>query len=60
MPAASTDDRVVPLSDETGVLDVLTRSVLGLRQTVNDLTRLRPLAAASGPAPSHRPEEVAR
>jgi uncharacterized protein (TIGR00730 family) len=36
------DDHIVPLSDEKAVLDVLTRSVFGLWQTVNDLTRLRP------------------
>ena len=33
---------LVPLSDERAVLDILTRSVLGLWETVNDLTRLRP------------------
>jgi uncharacterized protein (TIGR00730 family) len=33
---------LVPLSDERGALDILTRSVLGLWETVNNLTRLRP------------------
>src|SRR5262249_55601770 len=32
----------VPLSDEPGALDILTKSVLGLWETVNNLTRLRP------------------
>jgi uncharacterized protein (TIGR00730 family) len=32
----------IPLSDEKGVLEVLTKSVLGLWDTVNELTRLRP------------------
>src|SRR5262245_60286573 len=32
----------VPLSDEKGTLEILTRSVLGLWETVNNLTRLRP------------------
>lgn len=37
------DDRsLVPLSDEKAVLDILTRSVFGLWDTVNTLTRLRP------------------
>ena len=39
-PAA--DGSLIPLSDERGVLDVLTKSVLGLWDTVNNLTRLRP------------------
>jgi uncharacterized protein (TIGR00730 family) len=38
-PAGET---LVPLSDEKGALDILTRSVLGLWETVNTLTRLRP------------------
>lgn len=33
---------LVPLSDESAALDILTRSVLGLWETVNTLTRLRP------------------
>jgi uncharacterized protein (TIGR00730 family) len=33
---------LVPLSDEKGALDILTKSVLGLWETVNNLTRLRP------------------
>src|SRR5262245_5048280 len=36
------DSTLVPLSDEQGALDILTRSVLGLWETVNTLTRLRP------------------
>lgn len=37
------DDRtLVPLSDEKAVLDILAKSVLGLWDTVNTLTRLRP------------------
>jgi uncharacterized protein (TIGR00730 family) len=36
------DASLVPLSDEKRVLDVLTQSVLGLWETVNNLTRLRP------------------
>jgi uncharacterized protein (TIGR00730 family) len=35
-------DTLVPLSDEKGALEILTRSVLGLWETVNTLTRLRP------------------
>jgi uncharacterized protein (TIGR00730 family) len=35
-------DGAVPLSDEKAVLDILTRSVFGLWDTVNTLTRLRP------------------
>jgi uncharacterized protein (TIGR00730 family) len=33
---------LVPLSDEPAVLDILRQSVLGLWETVNNLTRLRP------------------
>src|SRR5262249_37597142 len=33
---------LVPLSDEKGALEILTRTVLGLWETGNDLTRLRP------------------
>lgn len=36
------DDSFVPLSDEKAVLDILTKSVFGLWDTVNTLTRLRP------------------
>ena len=41
-PTPATDGSIIPLSDERGVLDVLTKSVLGLWDTVNNLTRLRP------------------
>lgn len=42
-PASShSEGDIVPLSDEKRVLEILTRSVLGLWDTVNDLTRLRP------------------
>jgi hypothetical protein len=40
MAGSGTD--LVPLSDEKGALDILTKSVLGLWETVNNLTRLRP------------------
>src|SRR5829696_4720258 len=36
------DSSLVPFSDEKGVLDILSKSVLGLWETVNNLTRLRP------------------
>ena len=36
------DAGLVPLSDEPAVLDILRQSVLGLWETVNNLTRLRP------------------
>jgi len=39
---AATGADLVPLSDEKGALDILTKSVLGLWETVNNLTRLRP------------------
>ena len=39
---ATSDSGLVPLSDEKGALEVLSRSVLGLWETVNTLTRLRP------------------
>src|SRR5690348_11836330 len=39
---APAGDTLVPLSDEKGALEILTRSVLGLWETVNKLTRLRP------------------
>jgi uncharacterized protein (TIGR00730 family) len=44
MPARddTADERLVALSDERAALDILTRSVLGLWETVNNLTRLRP------------------
>jgi uncharacterized protein (TIGR00730 family) len=42
MSSAASDDSTVPLSDEKAVLDILTKSVFGLWNTVNDLTRLRP------------------
>jgi uncharacterized protein (TIGR00730 family) len=37
-----TDGSVVPLSDEQRTLEILTKSVFGLWETVNNLTRLRP------------------
>ncbi|MBX9579108.1 MAG: LOG family protein [Gemmataceae bacterium] len=40
--APTPDDGLVPLSDEKAALDLLSRSVLGLWETVNTLTRLRP------------------
>jgi uncharacterized protein (TIGR00730 family) len=36
------DNSLIPFSDEKGALEVLTKSVLGLWETVNNLTRLRP------------------
>lgn len=36
------DGSTIPLSDERAVLDILTKSVFGLWDTVNTLTRLRP------------------
>lgn len=33
---------LVPLSDEQAALEILSKSVLGLWETVNNLTRLRP------------------
>lgn len=33
---------IIPLSDEKGTLEILTKSVMGLWETVNNLTRLRP------------------
>ena len=41
-PSRTHQDGLVPFSDEKGALDILTRSVLGLWETVNELTRLRP------------------
>src|SRR6478672_8404837 len=40
MPAS--DGLVVPLSDERNALEILTKSVYSLWETVNNLTRLRP------------------
>lgn len=39
---APLDGATVPLSDERAVLDILTKSIFGLWDTVNSLTRLRP------------------
>jgi len=39
---AASGGGVVPLSDESAALDILRRSVVGLWETVNELTRLRP------------------
>ena len=39
---STTDDAEVPLSDEKATLDILIKSVFGLWETVNNLTRLRP------------------
>ena len=36
------DDSTIPLSDERAVVEVLTKSIFGLWDTVNTLTRLRP------------------
>lgn len=36
------DGKLVSLSDEKGAIEILTKSVLGLWETVNQLTRLRP------------------
>src|SRR6187455_282939 len=33
---------LIPLSDEKAALEILTKSVMGLWETVNNLTRLRP------------------
>jgi uncharacterized protein (TIGR00730 family) len=41
-PPTHPDSSLVPFSDEKGVLDILSKSVLGLWETVNNLTRLRP------------------
>lgn len=38
----STNDSVVFLSEERNTLEVLTKSIMGLWETVNNLTRLRP------------------
>lgn len=42
MPAPANDGSVVPLSDEKSALEILTQSVMGLWDTVNNLTHLRP------------------
>jgi uncharacterized protein (TIGR00730 family) len=42
MTSPDAPDGAVPLSDEKAVLDLLTKSVFGLWDTVNTLTRLRP------------------
>jgi uncharacterized protein (TIGR00730 family) len=42
MSATAGEGSIVPLSDERAVLEILTKSVLGLWDTVNTLTRLRP------------------
>jgi uncharacterized protein (TIGR00730 family) len=42
MSDTSADGSIVPLSDERAVLDVVSKSILGLWETVNNLTRLRP------------------
>jgi uncharacterized protein (TIGR00730 family) len=42
MSTSPAPDGAVPLSDERAVLDILTKSVFGLWDTVNTLTRLRP------------------
>ncbi|MBN9523701.1 LOG family protein [bacterium] len=41
-PTPPHDSGLVPLSDERAALDVIAKSVLGLWETVNNLTRLRP------------------
>ena len=38
----NSDGSLVPFSDEKGTLEILTKSVFGLWETVNNLTRLRP------------------
>src|SRR4051812_30541842 len=40
--ATTPGSTLVPFSDEKGVLEILSKSVLGLWETVNNLTRLRP------------------
>ena len=40
--ATRADGATVPLSDERAALDILTKSLFGLWDTVNNLTRLRP------------------
>ncbi len=42
MSTSASDNSLVPLSDERAVLDIIGKSVLGLWDTVNTLTRLRP------------------
>jgi uncharacterized protein (TIGR00730 family) len=41
-PPSTADEPTVPLSDERAALDILTKSVFVLWDTVNNLTRLRP------------------
>jgi uncharacterized protein (TIGR00730 family) len=41
-PTSRAGDSLIPFSDEKGVLDVLTKSVFSLWDTVNNLARLRP------------------
>jgi uncharacterized protein (TIGR00730 family) len=41
-PPPAADGSAVPLSDEKGVIDIVSKSILGLWDTVNTLTRLRP------------------
>src|SRR6516164_8317517 len=41
-PSTQSDNGLIPLSDEEGALKILQQSVLGLWETVNNLTRLRP------------------
>lgn len=40
--APAVDTSHVVLSDEKATIEVLTKSILGLWETVNELTRLRP------------------
>lgn len=42
MSSSGDGGSLVPLSDERGALDILTKSLFGLWDTVNELTRLRP------------------
>lgn len=39
---SGSESSLVPLSDERGVIDIISKSILGLWDTVNELTRLRP------------------
>jgi uncharacterized protein (TIGR00730 family) len=38
----TSDSTLIPLSDERATLEILTKSIFGLWETVNELTRLRP------------------
>jgi hypothetical protein len=40
--SARQNSRTVSLADEEGVKDILARTIFGLWEIVNDLTRLRP------------------